>query len=186
MAERAGGTPSAMPSMPGRHPTLAWRSLNGRRGLGAHALLRRAGWRPGVAPEDPEVTRTRSALLAGVSAETSGAIAWGVSAETREGQALRIVSVSSPRPLTGWRRRDQLGRSPVPLWARPSRHWLLTRRGPRRGRGYRGRPATGARAGTPAAVVTGGSAGRGRCRRARPRSRTRPRLRGRCAGRWRR
>jgi hypothetical protein len=32
VAERAGGPPSAMPSRPGRHPTLAWRSLNGRPG----------------------------------------------------------------------------------------------------------------------------------------------------------
>ena len=29
-----------------------------------------------AAPEDPETARIRSALLAGVSAETSGAIAW--------------------------------------------------------------------------------------------------------------
>ena len=37
--------------------------------------------KPG-APEDPEVARIRSALLVGVSAETPGAIAWDVSAET--------------------------------------------------------------------------------------------------------
>ncbi len=53
----------------------------------------------------------------------------------------------------------------------------FTRRGPR----PEGGRAPGVRAGSPAAV-TGGSAGRGPARRARPRSRTRPRPRGRPAG----
>ena len=41
---------------------------------------------------DPETARIRSALLAGVSAETSGAIAWGVSAETPEGRARALLA----------------------------------------------------------------------------------------------
>ena len=40
--------------------------------------------KPGAA-EDPETARIRSALLAGVSAETSGAIAWGVVIERSPG-----------------------------------------------------------------------------------------------------
>jgi hypothetical protein len=55
---------------------------------------------PGAA-EDPETARIRSALLAGVSVETSSAIAWGVSAETREGQARTLL-----RP---WSRRGRPG-----------------------------------------------------------------------------
>src|SRR5580704_17727209 len=47
--------------------------------------------KPGAA-EDPETARIRSALLAGVSAETSGAIAWDVSAETSAGQARVLLA----------------------------------------------------------------------------------------------
>jgi hypothetical protein len=64
------------------------------------------------AAEDPETARIRSALLAGVSAETSGAIAWGVSASegradepARTKMAVGGERVRRPRPeivgLTG-------------------------------------------------------------------------------------
>ena len=63
--------------------------------------------KPGVA-EDPETARIRSALLAGVSAETSGAIARGVSAETSEGQARALLA-----DLLDWHRRED-----KPAWWR--------------------------------------------------------------------
>ena len=63
--------------------------------------------KPGAA-EDPETARIRSALLAGVSAETSGAIAWDVSAETREGQARVLLA-----DLLDWHRRED-----KPAWWR--------------------------------------------------------------------
>jgi hypothetical protein len=44
------------------------------------------------AAEDPETARIRSALLGGVSAETPGAIAWDVSAETSAGQARALLA----------------------------------------------------------------------------------------------
>ena len=66
---------------------------------------------PGAA-EDPETARIRSALLAGVSAETSGAIAWDVSAETPEGagegQARALLA-----DLLDWHRRED-----KPAWWR--------------------------------------------------------------------
>jgi hypothetical protein len=52
--------------------------------------------------------RIRSALLADVSAETSGAIAWGVSAETREGQARALLA-----DVLDWHRRQD-----KPAWWR--------------------------------------------------------------------
>ena len=63
--------------------------------------------KPGAA-EDPETARIRSALLAGVSAETSGAIAWDVSAETPEGQARALLA-----DLLDWHRRED-----KPAWWR--------------------------------------------------------------------
>ena len=71
--------------------------------------------KPGAA-QDPETTRIRSALLAGVSAETSGAIAWDVSAETSvrgcvssaEGQARALLA-----DLLDWHRRED-----KPAWWR--------------------------------------------------------------------
>ena len=63
--------------------------------------------KPGAA-EDPETARIRSALLAGVSAETSGAIAWDVSAETSEGQARALLA-----DLLDWHRRED-----KPAWWR--------------------------------------------------------------------
>ena len=66
--------------------------------------------KPGAA-EDPETARIRSALLAGVSAETSGAIARGVSAETPEGQARALLA-----DLLDWHRRDT---EQHPVAARP-------------------------------------------------------------------
>jgi uncharacterized protein len=63
--------------------------------------------KPGAA-EDPETARIRSALLAGVSAETSGVIARGVSAETREGQARALLA-----DLLEWHRRED-----KPAWWR--------------------------------------------------------------------
>jgi uncharacterized protein len=63
--------------------------------------------KPGAA-EDPETARIRSALLAGVSAETSGAIARGVSAEAREGQARALLA-----DLLDWHRRED-----KPAWWR--------------------------------------------------------------------
>ncbi len=63
--------------------------------------------KPG-ATEDPETARIRSALLAGVSGETSGAIAWSVSAETSEGQARRLLA-----DLLDWHRRED-----KPAWWR--------------------------------------------------------------------
>ena len=63
--------------------------------------------KPGAA-EDPETARIRSALLAGVSAETSGAIARGVSAETSEGQARALLA-----DLLDWHRRED-----KPAWWR--------------------------------------------------------------------
>ena len=62
--------------------------------------------KPGAA-EDPETARIRSALLAGVSAETS-AIAWDVSAETRERQARALLA-----DLLDWHRRED-----KPAWWR--------------------------------------------------------------------
>jgi len=53
------------------------------------------------AAEDPETARIRSALPADVSAETSGAIAWGVSAETSEGQARALLA-----DRLDWHRRE--------------------------------------------------------------------------------
>ncbi len=69
--------------------------------------------RPAVAEtpdtaEDPELARIRSALLAGVSAETPDAIAWDVSAETREGQARALLA-----DLIDWHRRED-----KPAWWR--------------------------------------------------------------------
>ena len=61
--------------------------------------------KPG-APEDSETARIRSALLADVSA--SGAIAWGVSAETSEGQARVLLA-----DLLDWHRRED-----KPAWWR--------------------------------------------------------------------
>ncbi len=63
--------------------------------------------KPGAA-EDPETARIRSALLAGVSAETSGAIAWDVSAETSEGRARALLA-----DLLDWHRRED-----KPAWWR--------------------------------------------------------------------
>ncbi len=63
--------------------------------------------KPGVA-EDPETVRIRSALLAGVSAKTPGAIAGGVSAETPEGQARVLLA-----DLLDWHRRED-----KPAWWR--------------------------------------------------------------------
>ena len=63
--------------------------------------------KPGT-PEDPETARIRSALLAGVSAETSGAIAWDVSAETSAGQARVLLA-----DLIDWHRRED-----KPAWWR--------------------------------------------------------------------
>jgi predicted RecB family nuclease len=63
--------------------------------------------KPGAA-EDPETARIRSALLAGVSAETSGAIAWDVSAETSEGRARALLA-----DLIDWHRRED-----KPAWWR--------------------------------------------------------------------
>ena len=63
--------------------------------------------KPGT-PEDPEMARIRSALLAGVSAETSGAIAWDVSAETSAGQARALLA-----DLIDWHRRED-----KPAWWR--------------------------------------------------------------------
>ena len=63
--------------------------------------------KPGSA-EDPETARIRSALLAGVSAEASGAIAWGVSAETSEVQARALLA-----DLLDWHRRED-----KPAWWR--------------------------------------------------------------------
>ena len=63
--------------------------------------------KPGAA-QDPETTRIRSALLAGVSAETSGAIAWDVSAETSEGRARALLA-----DLLDWHRRED-----KPAWWR--------------------------------------------------------------------
>ena len=60
------------------------------------------------AAEDPETARIRSALLAGVPAETPGAIAWGVSAETPEGQARVLLA-----DLLDWHRRED-----KPAWWR--------------------------------------------------------------------
>ena len=63
--------------------------------------------KPGAA-EDPETARIRSALLAGVSAETSGAIPSDVSAETSEGQARALLA-----DLLDWHRRED-----KPAWWR--------------------------------------------------------------------
>ncbi len=63
--------------------------------------------KPGAAGA-PGTARIRSALLAGVSAETSGAIAWGVSAETREGRARALLA-----DLLDWHRRED-----KPAWWR--------------------------------------------------------------------
>ena len=63
--------------------------------------------KPGAA-EDPETARIRSALLAGVSAETPGAIAWDVSAETSAGQARVLLA-----DLIDWHRRED-----KPAWWR--------------------------------------------------------------------
>ena len=63
--------------------------------------------KPGAA-EDSETARIRSALLADVSAETSGAIAWGVSAETSEGPARVLLA-----DLLDWHRRED-----KPAWWR--------------------------------------------------------------------
>jgi uncharacterized protein len=60
------------------------------------------------AAEDPETARIRPALLAGVSAETSHAIAPSVSAETREGQARALLA-----DLLDWHRRED-----KPAWWR--------------------------------------------------------------------
>jgi uncharacterized protein len=59
-------------------------------------------------PEDPETARIRSALLASVSAETPGATAWDVSAETSEGQARALLA-----DLLDWHRRED-----KPAWWR--------------------------------------------------------------------
>jgi hypothetical protein len=67
--------------------------------------------KPGVA-EDPEVARIRAALLAGVSAETSRAIACGVSAETpgRTGEERARALLAD---LLDWHRRED-----KPAWWR--------------------------------------------------------------------
>ena len=93
--------------------TLALRDwLEGRRAELAERLGQQLP-RPVVAEkpaaaEDSETARIRSALLAGVSAETSGAIAWGVSAETPEGQARVLLA-----DLLDWHRRED-----KPAWWR--------------------------------------------------------------------
>ncbi len=63
--------------------------------------------KPGAAGA-PGTARIRSALLAGVSAETSGAIAWGVSAETSEGRARALLA-----DLLDWHRHED-----KPAWWR--------------------------------------------------------------------
>ena len=93
--------------------TLALRDwLEGRRAELAERLGQQLP-RPVVAEkpaavEDSETARIRSALLAGVSAETPGAIAWGVSAETPEGQARVLLA-----DLLDWHRRED-----KPAWWR--------------------------------------------------------------------
>ena len=63
--------------------------------------------KPGGA-EDPETARIRSALLPASPRKTSGAIAWGVSAETSEGQARALLA-----DLLDWHRRED-----KPAWWR--------------------------------------------------------------------
>ena len=73
---------------------------------------RRRGRRPRKALQQPRAVLVLTELVPVPAAQW---VRLSSEATAASWTGVRIVSVFSPCPLTGWRRRDQLGRSPVPL-----------------------------------------------------------------------